>query len=75
MVITRTGIRISSERAVDPHVDDVGAARGEPAMDGGTHVRGLLDKLARHALGLGEADVVEARIHEVHGHVLVVLGG
>src|SRR5215813_2191534 len=63
------------EGAVDADVDDVGAARGEPAVDGGPHVRGLLHELTRHALGLGEADVVEARVDEVHGHVLVVLGG
>src|SRR5438128_12225474 len=66
---------LALERPVDAYIDDVGAAGSEPAMDGRAHVGGLLDELTRDALGLGKSHVVEARVHEVHGHVLVVLGG
>src|SRR6266567_7504747 len=71
----RPGMGSVLERPVDADIDDVGAAGSEPAMDGRAHVGGLLHELTRDALGLGKSHVVEARVHEVHGHVLVVLGG
>src|ERR1700730_2599006 len=62
------------ERPVDAHVHEIRAARGEPAVHGGPHIRRLLHQLRRHAHRLGEADIVEAWVDQIHGDVLVVLG-
>src|SRR5262245_7106693 len=63
------------EVAVDVHVHEVRAAGGEPALHRGADVHALLHHLAGHAQRLGHAHVVDARVDEVHAHVLVVLGG